>query len=653
MPTAGRFRFDNFVVGSGNRLAVAAAKAVAESPGTVYNPLFIYGGSGLGKTHLLSAIGAHARALAPELTVEHLPLDEFIEQLHAAISAGGMDAFKARYQQVGILLIDDVQFLTGRRETQSEMLRLFNALQGSGRQIVLTSDRPPTEIPDVDERLVSRLAGGLIVDIGAPDFETRVAILRAKSDERGVSVNPEVLEALAKADLANVRELQGALTRIIAEQELIGRTLGGDDARRILDLGLGRDPTPERAMPLVARPTPRESGEFQSFLSEIAITVAQHVEPWKARLGEAVAYWRGEGYRTAVLERAMQLPKAPDVEGLLRTFVDACDHLRQLEREISAVDPALGGHEAFRDPERVAEAEALLDEALAGRTPPPGPEAGFARAAFEVGQANQLAVKAADAVVGAPGTLYNPLVVYGPTGVGKTHLVNAIGNELVHASGGTMVVACVSAQTFTDELIAALQEGSVDRWRARYRAVDALIVDDLQFIGGRERTQEELFHLFNLLHADGKQIVLASETPPKEMTELEERLRSRFEGGLVVGLQPPDRALRERLFARYLASDGVSVTPELLGYLGERPVTNAREIAGIVHRLRLAHQDRGGLLDVSLAKATLEPESAPAAPAPAAPAGPMQGVGDRWFLNREKVVWEWPDLTGRLIEELR
>lgn len=649
---AGRFRFDNFVVGSGNRLAVAAAKAVAESPGSVYNPLFIYGGSGLGKTHLLAAIGAHARAVSPGATVEHLSLDEFIEQLHAAVSAGGMEAFKARYQQVGILLLDDVQFLTGRRETQSEMLRLFNALQGNGRQIVLTSDRPPTEIPDVDERLVSRLAGGLIVDVGAPDYETRVAILRAKSDERGVALSPGVLETVAKADLANVRELQGALTRLVAEQQLIGRTLGPDDARRIL--GLAASPTPVRSLPPVAAPAPRESGEFQSFLSEIAITVAQHVEPWKARLGEAVAYWRGEGYRTAVLERAMHLPKAPDVEGLLRTYVEACDHLRQLEREISAVDPSLGGHEAFRDPERVAEAEQLLDTALAGRTPPPGPEAGFARSAFEVGQANQLAVKAADAVVGAPGTLYNPLVVYGPTGVGKTHLVNAIGNELVHASGGGMVVACVSAQTFTDELIAALQEGAVDRWRARYRAVDALIIDDLQFIGGRERTQEELFHLFNLLHADGKQIVLASETPPKEMTELEERLRSRFEGGLVVGLQPPDRALRERLFARHLAADEVSVTPELLGYLGERPVTNAREIVGIVHRLRLAHQDRGGLLDVGLAKATLEPERAPA---PAAPptlsAAPTQGVGDSYFLNREKVVWDWPDLTGRLIEELR
>src|SRR5829696_783574 len=184
-PFGGRQRFENFVVGSGNRLAVAAARAVAESPGAAYNPLFIYSGPGLGKTHLLLAIGHQARQLQPSLSVEYATLDDFFDQLHAAVAAGQGDAFKQRYQHVDLLLLDDVQFLTGRRETQSELLRLFNALQGSGRQIVMTSDRPPSEIADVDERLVSRLAGGLIVDIGTPDYETRVAILRNRCEERG------------------------------------------------------------------------------------------------------------------------------------------------------------------------------------------------------------------------------------------------------------------------------------------------------------------------------------------------------------------------------------------------------------------------------------------------------------------------------------
>jgi chromosomal replication initiator protein len=192
-----RFRFENFVVGSANRLAVAAARAVSEAPGSAYNPLFIYSASGLGKTHLASAIGNYAKQLQPTLQTEYVTLDDFVEQLHAAISIGQTLSFTQRYAHVDMLLIDDVQFLTGRRETQSEMLRLFNLLQGSGRQIVMTSDRPPNEIADVDERLVSRLAGGLIVDIGPPDYETRAAILRNKCEERGVTLRPNVLDELA------------------------------------------------------------------------------------------------------------------------------------------------------------------------------------------------------------------------------------------------------------------------------------------------------------------------------------------------------------------------------------------------------------------------------------------------------------------------
>src|SRR5688572_17021537 len=226
----GRFRFDNYVVGASNRLAVAAGRAVAESPGTTYNPLFIYSQSGLGKTHLIGAIGFAAKQLQPDLVVEYVPLDDFVDQLHLAVSSGQADAFKQRYQRVDLLLIDDVQFLTGRRETQSEMLRIFNALQGNGRQIVMASDRPPSEIADVDERLVTRLSGGLIVDIGMPDYETRVAILRHKCEERGLSFSQGVLEELASLPFANVRELQGALNRLLAHQSVNDAPL---DARQV------------------------------------------------------------------------------------------------------------------------------------------------------------------------------------------------------------------------------------------------------------------------------------------------------------------------------------------------------------------------------------------------------------------------------------
>ena len=181
-----RYRFENYIVGGANRLAVSAARAVGQSPGTSYNPLFIYSSSGLGKTHLMLAIGHLARSLNPQMTVEYVTLEEFIEELNHAIGDSAMELFKRRFHMVDMLLLDDVQFLAGRKETQSEMLRLFNTLQRAGKQVVLTSDRPPSEIGDLDERLITRLTGGLVVDVGTPDYETRVAILRSKCDERGV-----------------------------------------------------------------------------------------------------------------------------------------------------------------------------------------------------------------------------------------------------------------------------------------------------------------------------------------------------------------------------------------------------------------------------------------------------------------------------------
>ncbi|HXH62750.1 MAG TPA: DnaA/Hda family protein, partial [Gemmatimonadales bacterium] len=205
-----KFTLDTFVVGAANRLAVTAGRTVSENPGSAYNPLFIYSGSGLGKTHLLMAIGHAAKKLAPGLNIEYLTLDEYVEAFHAAIAAGQGDAFRRRFQNVDMLLVDDVQFLTNRKEMQAELLRLTEALQSAGHQVVLTSDRPPAEIADLDERLISRFSGGLVVDMGVPDYETRVAILRRKAEERGASFQPGVLETIAGAEFANVRELMGA-----------------------------------------------------------------------------------------------------------------------------------------------------------------------------------------------------------------------------------------------------------------------------------------------------------------------------------------------------------------------------------------------------------------------------------------------------------
>jgi chromosomal replication initiator protein len=626
-----RFTFDALVVGGGNRLAAAAARAVAESPGTVYNPLLIYGGTGLGKTHVMCAIAHLATALQPDIEVEYLTLDEFMEQMHAAISAGQLDLFMRKYERVGLLLLDDVQFLAGRRETQGELLRLFERMQTQGRQIVLTSDRPPNEIDDVDDRLVSRISGGLIVDISPPDFETRVAILRRLCTERKIAFKEGMLEELARFEFANVRELQGALNRLVAHQAI----------------GAVDEPPKARGRSL------RAVSEFEGFLTDVASAVQQQMETWQHRIRERMAFWAGEGYKTHVLARALDLPQEPDVDGLLATYAAAVEHLRRLEQQATAADERLGADPVFRDPERLREAEDLVERALAGETPPAGPVATFQREGFDVGASNQLAAHAADEVTLYPGQKYNPLLVHGPSGVGKTHLLNAIGNALAlrtRADGRPAVIGCVHAQKFIDELIAAIQNATVERWRTRYHGVDALLIDDVQFVAGKERTQEEFFVLFNTLVAEGKQVVLTSDRTPAEIPDLEARLRSRFEGGLVVQIQSPDRQLRERLFARYLEHAGRAAPPDLLNALAEPSVQSVREIIGVVNRLGAVADASGAPLSAQMVRAELGMPT-PLAGVPAVQQS--RGTRDASFLDAEKVVWEWPDVTARLIEELR
>jgi chromosomal replication initiator protein len=633
-----RFTFDSLVVGGGNRLAVAAARAVAESPGSTYNPLFIYGGTGLGKTHLMGAVAHLAKQLQADLETDYLSIDEFMEQMHAAISAGQIDAFGRKYERVGLLLLDDVQFLAGKRETQGELLRLFERMQTQGRQIVLTSDRPPSEIEDIDDRLVSRLSGGLIVDVAAPDFETRVAILRAMCKERKLSFKDGMLEELGRFEFNNVRELQGALNRLVAHQSA----------------GLDSVPRPSGSIPRVSSGAlSRSVNEFDSFLSDVSSAVQLHVESWQNRLREKIAFWAGEGYRTGVLTRALDLEKEPDVNGLLATFNAAVDHLKRLEKAASGVDERLGADSVFRDPERLKEAEDLVERALAGATPPPAPLLNFQRDGFDVGQSNQLAAHAADEVMNSPGEKYNPLLMYGPSGVGKTHLLNAIGNALgegLNAQGKPRVVGCVHAQKFIDELIAAIQGGTVERWRMRYNNVDALMIDDVQFVAGKERTQEEFFVLFNTLVSEGKQVVLTSDRTPGEIPDLEARLRSRFEGGLVVAIQAPDRPLRERLFARYLEHAGRAAPQDLLNALAEPTVQSVREIIGVVNRLG-AVADAGNVpLTATMARSELGMPT-PLSGVPAVQRS--RGTRDASFLDPEKVVWEWPDPMTRIIEEFR
>ncbi|RLD08329.1 MAG: chromosomal replication initiator protein DnaA [Chloroflexota bacterium] len=258
----GRYSFENFIVGTGNRLAHAASMAVAEKPAQTYNPLFLYGGVGLGKTHLLHAIGN--MCVKNGLKVLYVSSEEFTNDLIGAIRSHTTQAFREKYRLIDVLLVDDIQFIAGKESTQEEFFHTFNTLHGQNKQIIMTSDRPPKAMVTLEERLRSRFEWGLAADIQPPDYETRVAILRSKAEQGGYNVPSEILEGIAHRFQANIRELEGALTRVMAYADLRGMALDRD----LLDAALAdlipqaKDVAPEQILDTIA-------GEFAVSTKEL------------------------------------------------------------------------------------------------------------------------------------------------------------------------------------------------------------------------------------------------------------------------------------------------------------------------------------------------------------------------------------------------
>jgi len=585
-----RFTFEAFVVGAANRLAAAAARRVAESPGVSYNPLFIYSASGLGKTHLINAIGHHARRIHPQISVVYDTLEHFMDEITAAIEAGKREAFRLQLSEIGLLLLDDVQFLAGRHRMQEELLRAWDALSARGGQVVLASDRPPPEIDGLDERLQSRFSGGLIVDIGAPDYETRVAIVRRKAEERGQTLAPGVAEALARVVFGNVRELQGALNRLIAVQELEGRSVTADEVPALMGGGG------------TARPAATTGDEFEEFLRELGgvdVVIPQE-SPAERQLAEAIRRWEAEGYRTRRLEGARRRAAAgEDVEPIIRGYEADVERLREIVAEIQALEPGapeLAEVEILRDPDRIADAEDLLGQVRERARPLPAPPPGYTFDKLPLA-AELFAVRAAAAVAEQPGKRYNPLFVHGPEGAGKSVLLATLGSEL-KARYPQMRVAYVAGRAFVAELIEALEHNRVDSWRGCYRRADALLIDDVDTLAETERAQEELFHLFDALHRSGAQLAFAARRQPGQITGFQERLRTRLESGLVVELPPPP-------------VEGFT----LLDWDGDLGLGGDLTAAPTTVQSNARHQDE-------------------------------------WFLTREKIVWNWPYPSDWVIEEL-
>ncbi len=245
-----RYTFANFIVGSANRLGHAASLSVAERPGHAYNPLFLYGGVGLGKTHLMHAIGNQVIARFPRKRVVYATSEKFTNEFITSIQQGKIDEFRSRYRRIDLLLIDDIQFIADKERTQEEFFHTFNAIHEDGKQIVLSSDRPPKAILTLEERLRSRFEWGLIADLTAPDLETRIAILRAKAEEGAVPITSDVVEFIARKVVSNVRELEGALNRIVAFASMGATPISIELAQAVLSNVLynpkKRQVTPER-----------------------------------------------------------------------------------------------------------------------------------------------------------------------------------------------------------------------------------------------------------------------------------------------------------------------------------------------------------------------------------------------------------------------
>ncbi|MDF0728485.1 chromosomal replication initiator protein DnaA [Cytobacillus sp. S13-E01] len=229
-----KYTFDTFVIGSGNRFAHAASLAVAEAPAKAYNPLFIYGGVGLGKTHLMHAIGHYVLDHNPNAKVVYLSSEKFTNEFINSIRDNKAVDFRNKYRSVDVLLIDDIQFLAGKEQTQEEFFHTFNTLHEESKQIVISSDRPPKEIPTLEDRLRSRFEWGLITDITPPDLETRIAILRKKAKAEGLDIPNEVMLYIANQIDTNIRELEGALIRVVAYSSLINKDINADLAAEAL-----------------------------------------------------------------------------------------------------------------------------------------------------------------------------------------------------------------------------------------------------------------------------------------------------------------------------------------------------------------------------------------------------------------------------------
>jgi len=588
-----KLTFDTFVVGPANRLASAAARRAADSPGTSYNPLFVYAGSGLGKTHILHAVAHHVHKGGRGTRVEYMALEGYLEELEAALESGRRDAFKDRYGDLEILLLDDVQFLAGQNEAQEMLLR-------AGSQIMLASDRAPAEIDGLDARLLSRFSGGLIVDIGAPEYETRVAIVRRKAGLSGQRLATGVAEALGRYPFKNVRELGGALNRVLAAQDLEGRQISAEEVKDLIGGG--------------ASPSTGGRDDFGTFLEDLAGAVALTVEakeqPWRKALRESIEAAEREGFSAQRLKMLQGGHDLPGWEEIVRRYRTDLQRLRDIDYELDQLSnpwPDAAGA-ILKDPDRLDEAEALLASVRERQRPfprlTPGPDLD------ELGNFPRIALKAVQQLIGSGRPEYNPLYLWSERAERGRVLLGAAGRTFQALSPESRM-AVTSVREFASDFIRALGAGVAGAWRERWWTADLLLVHGVEALSETERAQDEFFHLFEALKRRGARVLLVADRPPSAIDEVDERLRSRFEGGLVLEVESGQ---------------------------GDDPLELAAVPVTVRRRPDWNGQTEVGATAGGAAEAAGEPSP--------------KRKGGSWFPSRENVVLRWPKLEDFLEEDL-
>ncbi len=671
-----RLTFETFVVGAQNRLAAAAARRAAELPGTTYNPLFVYSAPGLGKSHLLSAIGQLAKDTHPKLTVRFQPAKAYLEEVENAFEFG--DSIQDQYLGLGVLIMDDVQTLAGHPRAQEMLLRTIDDLAGKGGQVVLASDRPPAEIEGLNRRLLSRFSNGLVVDIVSPDYDTRLAIVRNALEERSATLGEGVAEALANARFRSVRKLLGAVDRVIAKQKKEERTLTPKDLEDLLGI--------------MADFEPRERS---------GAAPMENVG-WRERVEAVVESAKADGIAATPILSLLRRSDPPDDWQLtLHEFRERASRMQQIRAELLALGNPWPETSSvlLADTERLEEAESLLKSARERAKPfPPLPEGPGLEGLMS--QFPDLALKAAGQLIRAEAGEYAPLFVHSVESRRALTLLEAVGRSYLtqHPAGS---VAVASVPEIAEQLFEALAEGVAGAWRERWWSADVLLVHAVERLPDAERAVEEFFHLCAALKKRGGRVVLAADRPPIQIKELLRRISSGFEVGLVVDLDEGARVTEQAATGAGVAelagasrsaegtrADSSAATEDSPATTEESPVTSeepegARSSAGVVDAaamsgLPLLARMPGAAepareseaLTTGGAEEPASPRNAPESRADNVRAlrefagvvgalvpssrGSTKGGGEgsmNLILSPEQVVWDWPLLEDRIADE--